>query len=337
LTKNNEDNNFYVYEWFNVETDEIFYVGKGNRNRYKNVNQRNQYFKNYYNKYECDVRKIKDNLSEEDAFSLEKELIDKYRKINQCKCNLTDGGEGCTFPKGSWNDMFRKLQYLHDMKGSMDDMDNEEDYDPKNLKTKSLEELDELYNDFLSYKEGIWTFNHLVYDKRGNVNDGWDHLDDLKIRIDQKHMIEMTYQFQEVEMLTKYLAENIAKKHKQFKTYLNCKTEFDFDCLKINTDKFIKLILENSEYYMELLKCISDNLQLLKIMGKTERFKLHIKIRSFNIKNNKVNIRFYTIDNYSTTKVILDIYDLVWGILIFQNKPFFQMIYEEIFVAPIIS
>ena len=331
------DNNFYVYEWFNVETKEIFYVGKGNSNRFKNISQRNQYFKNYYNKYDCEVRKVKDNLSEEEAFKLEKELIEKYRNLNQCQCNLTDGGEGCTFPKGSWNDMFRKLQYLHDVKGSMDDMEDEEDYDPNFLKTKSLEELNELYENFINYKEGIRAFNNLVYDKKGNVNDGYEEFDSLAMRFDPKHMTEMSFQFQEVDMLSKLIAEKIAKEDKQFKKYLDCKTEIDFMCLNINTDKFISLMIQETEYYGEVLKCISDNLQLLKIMGKLNRFNLHIKLRSFKFKDNKIIIRFYTIDNYSTRKVSIDIYDIIWGILIFDNKPMFQLIYEEIFSAPFIN
>ena len=39
---------FYVYEWYNVNTEEIFYVGKGCGNRYKQVSQRNYKFKEYY-------------------------------------------------------------------------------------------------------------------------------------------------------------------------------------------------------------------------------------------------------------------------------------------------
>lgn len=28
------ENNFYVYEWYNIDTQEIFYVGKGSGKRY---------------------------------------------------------------------------------------------------------------------------------------------------------------------------------------------------------------------------------------------------------------------------------------------------------------
>ena len=34
-------NDFYVYEWFNIDTNEVFYVGKGRGKRYKEVKRRN--------------------------------------------------------------------------------------------------------------------------------------------------------------------------------------------------------------------------------------------------------------------------------------------------------
>ena len=37
---------FYVYEWYIVETGEIFYVGKGSGNRVTSMKDRNEYFKN---------------------------------------------------------------------------------------------------------------------------------------------------------------------------------------------------------------------------------------------------------------------------------------------------
>ena len=171
-------NNFYVYEWFNMNTNEVFYVGKGTKNRYKNSQQRNAYFKNYYNKYKCDVRIVKSSLTEDEAFEMEKDLIEKYREIGQAQCNLTDGGEGCSFPLGSWNDRFRKLQYLN-MWGKFSIMTNEEDYNPENLKEKSLEELYQLYKNYRSEIENILWFNSLgIYDENGDLNIGWECFED---------------------------------------------------------------------------------------------------------------------------------------------------------------
>lgn len=87
-------NVYYVYEWYNVDTGEVFYVGKGKGKRWKIVSGRNDYFINYYNKYDCNVRKVKSRLSEEEAYKIEIETIAKYRDIGQCKCNFHSGGQG---------------------------------------------------------------------------------------------------------------------------------------------------------------------------------------------------------------------------------------------------
>jgi len=105
------NNEFYVYEWFNKDTGEVFYVGKGKKNRYKTVKNRNQYFTNYYNKHEneCDVRKVFKNLTEESAYAKEIELIAKYRKLNMCKCNLDSGGLGGNeriFPSDAYKTLY---------------------------------------------------------------------------------------------------------------------------------------------------------------------------------------------------------------------------------------
>lgn len=85
---------FYVYEWYNIDTQEVFYVGKGCGNRYKNTTDRNKFFKEYQQENKTDVRIVKYFTSEEDAFIFEKKLTNKYKDKNECKCNLIDGGYG---------------------------------------------------------------------------------------------------------------------------------------------------------------------------------------------------------------------------------------------------
>lgn len=95
---------FYVYAYYLKSTNHIFHIGKGTGNRYKNITQsRNQYFKNIINKYknDVDVKILKDNLTENEAWDLEKELIAKYRKLNQCETNLHEGG--CGGNTGNYN------------------------------------------------------------------------------------------------------------------------------------------------------------------------------------------------------------------------------------------
>ena len=48
---------FYVYEWFIIETKEIFYVGKGCRNRYK-VRKHNKLFNSILENNNCASRII---------------------------------------------------------------------------------------------------------------------------------------------------------------------------------------------------------------------------------------------------------------------------------------
>lgn len=169
---------FYIYEWYNTDTNEVFYVGKGTKGRYKNTYHRNTYFKNYLNKYNCDVLKVKIDLDEDEAFELEKELIKKYRIIGQCMCNFTDGGEGGTFPVGSWHFYYRKLLlfYLH---GKTEIMQNTEEYEPENLKGKSLKRLEKLYLNYLDKNEDNKWFNSLdIYNEDGNLNIGWECFED---------------------------------------------------------------------------------------------------------------------------------------------------------------
>ena len=89
---------FYVYKWFNVKTKEIFYIGKGSKNRYKQTIKRNKLFLEYYNNNECDVEIIEYFDNEYEAFEKEYELICYYKNNGQCKCNLDNGGKGgCNF------------------------------------------------------------------------------------------------------------------------------------------------------------------------------------------------------------------------------------------------
>lgn len=89
-----EQKKYYVYEWFDLDTNQVFYVGKGTGNRYKDYWSRNNFFKEYYNSHNVDVRIVKYFDDETDAFNYEKELTDSYREDNQCFCNLIDGGFG---------------------------------------------------------------------------------------------------------------------------------------------------------------------------------------------------------------------------------------------------
>lgn len=97
---------FYVYGWYDIDTEEIFYIGKGSGNRYKNISQRNELFKEYIKNHNTEVKILKDSLTEEEAFYYEKKLYEEYKEKNQCFCNLaTPGKGGCHFV---WTDEFKE-------------------------------------------------------------------------------------------------------------------------------------------------------------------------------------------------------------------------------------
>lgn len=85
---------YYVYKWFIESTSEVFYIGKGSGNRYKDVYKRNQIFKQeYYNIFsDCKSEIIKYFDTEDEAFQYEEELIAYYKNIGQAKANIDKGG-----------------------------------------------------------------------------------------------------------------------------------------------------------------------------------------------------------------------------------------------------
>lgn len=100
-------NDYYVYEWYDVDTGEVFYVGKGKKDRWKSQKSRNKYFQEYYKFHNCGVRKIQENMSEEDAFALERKTILKYRNLFPILCNVDDGGRKLPILKGEKNPMYK--------------------------------------------------------------------------------------------------------------------------------------------------------------------------------------------------------------------------------------
>ncbi len=105
---------FYVYEYYIISTNTVFYVGKGTGNRYKSIWNRTDSFKKIIEEHPRDynVRIVKYFKDENDAFSFENELITFYRdekKINLC--NKDYGGLGGV--AGVWTEEKREYQSIH--------------------------------------------------------------------------------------------------------------------------------------------------------------------------------------------------------------------------------
>ena len=88
---------FYTYIHMKETTGEIFYVGKGQGNRFKTTKSRSEYWKRTAKKYGVIVDIVAHGISEHEALLLEKKLIKIYGRKNLGTgnlVNLTDGGEG---------------------------------------------------------------------------------------------------------------------------------------------------------------------------------------------------------------------------------------------------
>lgn len=88
---------FYVYVHRRVTDNKVFYVGKGHSSRgWKSVGRNNLWHK-VANKHGVVCEIVKDGLDEELSFTLEKDLISFYGRIDLRTghlVNFTDGGEG---------------------------------------------------------------------------------------------------------------------------------------------------------------------------------------------------------------------------------------------------
>ena len=89
------ENNYYVYEWIRLDTNEPFYIGKGHGDRWKTLRDRNQWFKNIVNKHDVVVNILYECFDEQVAFDVECWYINEYKYIMGYELvNITDGGEG---------------------------------------------------------------------------------------------------------------------------------------------------------------------------------------------------------------------------------------------------
>lgn len=112
-----EEKKFYVYEWYNVDTNYVFYVGKGCGRRYREMSRRNEIFKEYCMENNVDSRIVKEGLTEQEAFDYEAELTYFYKDKGECHCSLAMPGIGGY--STAWTDKMKKYWSEHNpMKSS---------------------------------------------------------------------------------------------------------------------------------------------------------------------------------------------------------------------------
>jgi hypothetical protein len=92
---------YYVYEHVRLDTNEVFYVGKGKHNRVSSKKNRNKHWHYIVEKFGYTHRILLNNIDEKTALSMERDIIKKYKDMQVSLVNYTDGGEGVSGLKHS--------------------------------------------------------------------------------------------------------------------------------------------------------------------------------------------------------------------------------------------
>lgn len=90
---------------------QIFYVGKGTKDRAWDKHNRNQHWKNVVAKYGYDVTIFLDNISEEKAYSVEEDLIEAIGLDNLV--NIAKGGKGVMTGRKFTKETLNKISKTH--------------------------------------------------------------------------------------------------------------------------------------------------------------------------------------------------------------------------------
>jgi hypothetical protein len=87
-------NNHYVYAHSKATTGEIFYIGKGSKNRVTSMFSRSLWWKSVVKKHGINYHILQDGLTSCEAFKRERELIVEAKTIGIELVNMNDGGTG---------------------------------------------------------------------------------------------------------------------------------------------------------------------------------------------------------------------------------------------------
>ena len=166
----NENRDFYVYEHIRLDNNTCFYVGKGKGKRSDRVS-RNEHHDRISKKYGHAVVIIADNLTEEEAFNLERETIEDYvfnlgygidiegyRDFSNKKylTNCTWGGEGSSGYNFSED---TKMKISNSLKGNIvseETKKKQSNSQKERWKNMSNERKEELGNIFSKNVKKYW-------------------------------------------------------------------------------------------------------------------------------------------------------------------------------------
>lgn len=262
----NNKNKYYIYAWYYINTNEIFYIGKGSNNRYIDTkNRRNEYFKNIIQKEgnNVNVKKLYENLSEEESYILERELIHKYWDKGECKANFHEGGRGGNH--GNYNENMRKKlsEFASTRTGEKNPMWKHE-YTPKQLEKMS-------YSQKTSIKAYEWT-----HSERHS-----------KICSENAKRLNTDPKYEEYRIKRNKIISEVAKRPKS-KEYLQHNR--DRQCPNNYICKLNNEVIYETRYRKDLIKFCEDYLNISRTIffqvlnnNWTPKFKKHEHLKTLQI------------------------------------------------------
>ena len=233
---------YYVYVWIRNDTNKVFYVGKGKKNRINDLSMRNKYFLNVVNKVGIDNttrKKIEENLTEQEAFDLEIYYIQHYKEIGCELTNMTKGGEGSS-------DWFEHL--------SEEEKDKHREISKSFLGRKHTEETKEKIRqshsrkDFKT-KEGKQRLSEFAK-SRPVWFKGHHHTEETKEILRQQHMGKLGANAKTVYIIdkNKNIIEKIRSRSETFNKYNNFTESQIRKCLEYNAKNNDILYLKNIDF-----------------------------------------------------------------------------------------
>ena len=158
----NSEKNYYVYEWYIVDTGQVFYIGKGKGSRDKEKSNRHSIFKKIVNSFACDVRIIHDGLSEYEALTKEEELFAVRESEGHVLCNVQTPNATGVFTSEEYKYMevpevlINRVDkhYLHVTNPGYDEISHE-NLMATHIKKHSLNGLGTLYSEVDVYEHNI--------------------------------------------------------------------------------------------------------------------------------------------------------------------------------------
>jgi hypothetical protein len=99
---------YYIYAHIRLDTNSVFYVGKGSGNRAYVTGNRSVYWKRIVKAHGYKVVFLEEGLTEEDAYNKEISFISTYKTNGGCEANFTIGGDGVRVDHRWWNDKISK-------------------------------------------------------------------------------------------------------------------------------------------------------------------------------------------------------------------------------------